>query len=166
VKAEKPWRSNAKRLIIAALPKSLVPMEPVDPLGAVLHHASHNYDLWLQRDEWFLYRGEPNGTSFRFFLIIRADRKPEPGKRQPRPAKIEPQYWLKKACEDVNVCGPFFANVWVARDKFLKLVKGETCSMTYRAQNRHRYQDRKVQVDLPALRRLNLDDVFRVLEGR
>jgi hypothetical protein len=54
------------------------------------------------------------------------------------------------------VCGPFFANVWVARDKFLKLVKGETRSMTYRAQNRHQYQDRRVQVDLPALQHLSL----------
>jgi hypothetical protein len=134
-------------------------MEPVDPLGAVLHHAGHQYELWLRRDEWHLYRGQANGTSFRFFIIIKADRKPGPN-------GIEPSYWLKKAPEDVNVCGPFFANVWVARDKFLKLTRGQTRSITHRAQNRHQYQDRKVQVDLPALQRLSLADVFRVLEGR
>jgi hypothetical protein len=48
----------------------------------------------------------------------------------------------------------------------MKLARGETKSMTYRAQNRHQYQDRRVQVDLPALERLSLADIFRVLEGR
>jgi hypothetical protein len=41
----------------------------------------------------------------------------------------ETQYRLLKAHGDVNVCSPFFANCWVARDKFMKLAKGETCSM-------------------------------------
>jgi hypothetical protein len=134
-------------------------MEPLDPLGPALRHASHAYELWLQRDEWHLYRGEPNGTSFRFFIIIKADRKPGS-------TETEATWWLMGIREEVNVCGSFFANVWVARNKFVKLVKGETRSMTYRAQNRHQYQDRRVRVDLPALKRLSLDDVFRALEGR
>ena len=41
--------------------------------------------------------------------------------------------------------------VLVARDKFSKLARGETKSMTYRRQNRNQYQDKQVQVDLPAL---------------
>jgi len=104
-------------------------MDPIDRLGPNLQHAGHDYELWLQRVHWFLYRGEPNGTSFRFFVIIRAD-------REPRPAKSEIQYRLKKANENVNVCGPFFCNQWVARDKFLKLSRGETSSMKYRSQDR------------------------------
>jgi hypothetical protein len=48
----------------------------------------------------------------------------------------------------------------------MKLSKGETESMRYRAQNRNRYSDKRVQVDLPALERLSLADVFRTLEGR
>jgi hypothetical protein len=48
----------------------------------------------------------------------------------------------------------------------MKLARGETRSMTYQAQNRHQYQDKKVQLDLPALQRLSLQDVFRTLEGR
>ena len=133
-------------------------MEPVKPLGPELGHAGHRYELWLRRDEWHLYRGEPNGTTFRFFIIIKADRLPGPDKNGER-------YWLRSSAEDVKVCGPFFANVWVARDKFLKLVKGETRSMTYRRQNRNQYQDRRVQVDLPALGHLSLTDVFKALEG-
>jgi hypothetical protein len=58
-----------------------------------------------------------------------------------------------------------FCNVWVARDKFLKLARGETKSMTYRRQNRNQYQDGRLQVDLPALKDLTLADVFRALEG-
>jgi hypothetical protein len=50
---------------------------------------------------------------------------------------------------------------WVIRDKFMELSRGETQSMTYRAQNPHQYQYRKVRVDLSALQRLNLTDVFR-----
>jgi hypothetical protein len=118
-----------------------------------VQHAGHNYELWLQRNEWFLYRGQSNGTSFRFFLIIKADRLPGPDKSvEPGPDKNGDCYCLKKAREDVNVCGPFFANCWVARDKFVKLVKGESRSMTYRRQNRNQYQDRRVQVDVLALR--------------
>jgi hypothetical protein len=41
----------------------------------------------------------------------------------------------------------------------------ETSSMRYHAQNRHQYQDRGVQVDLPALERLSLSEVFKALEG-
>ena len=134
-------------------------MEPIDCLGTELRHAGHDYELWLRREEWHLYRGEANGTSFRFFIIIKADLLPGLG-------RIESSYYLRNPSEDVNVCGPIFCNVWVARDKFLKLVRGETKSMTYRRQNRNQYQDRRVRVDLPALQRLNLDDVFRVLEGR
>jgi len=134
-------------------------MDPIDRLGPNLQHAGHDYELWLQRDHWFLYRGEPNGTSFRFFVIIRAD-------LEPRPAKSEIQYRLKKAIENVNVCGPFFCNQWVARDKFLKLSRGETSSMKYRSQNRQQHEDKKIPVDLPALERLSLADVFNVLEGK
>jgi hypothetical protein len=142
-------------------------MEPVNPLGAVLRHAGQAYELWLQRNEWFLYRGQANGTSFRYFIIIRADGLPAPDKLgKPGPDKTEACYSLKKAQEDVNVCGPFFANCWVARDKFLKLARGETRSMTYRRQNRNQYQDRRIQVDLVALTRLSLADVFSALEGR
>jgi hypothetical protein len=52
------------------------------------------------------------------FIIIKADRKPGP-------IKNGIFYRLKKAREDVNLCGPFFANLWVARDKFMKLARGE-----------------------------------------
>jgi hypothetical protein len=149
---------RSKRLIIAALPRERL-MEPLDPLGPALRHAGHEYELWLRRNEWHLYRGEPNGTSFRFFIIIRADGLPGPD-------KSGDCYGLRRSVENVNLCGPIFCNVSVARDKFFKLVKGETRSMTYRRQNRNQYQDRRVRVDLPALQRLNLDDVFRVLEGR
>ena len=134
-------------------------MEPLDPLGPILQHAGHQYELWLRRDEWHLYRGQPNGTSFRFFIIIRADRLPGPN-------KSGDCYCLKRAREDVKVCGPFFANLWVARDKFVKLVNGETRSMTYRRQNRHEFQDRRVRVNLPTLKDLTLGDMFRALEGR
>ena len=133
-------------------------MEPLISLGPELRHAGHQYELWLRRNEWHLYRGEPNGTTFRFFIIIKAD-------GLPGPEKSGDYYWLGRPCEDVNVCGPIFCNVWVARDKFLKLVKGETRSMTYRRQNRNQYQDKRVQVDLPALQQLSLADVFRALEG-
>ena len=122
-------------------------------------HAGHAYELWLQREGWHLYRGEPKGTSFRFFIILRAESLPVP-------AKNSADYWLRGLCDNVNVCGPFYANCWVARDKFLKLSGGETISMRYRRQNRNQYQDRRVQADLPALARLNLQDVFKALEGR
>ena len=39
-------------------------MEPIDPLGAILDHAGHRYELWLRRDEWHLYRGETTGIPF------------------------------------------------------------------------------------------------------
>jgi len=35
-------------------------MEPINPLGTELHHAGERYELWLQRNEWFLYRGSSN----------------------------------------------------------------------------------------------------------
>jgi hypothetical protein len=135
-------------------------MEPLE-LGPNLHYAGRQFELWLQRNRWFLYRSEFDGTSFRFFVIIRGD--PKPGSTD-----TAPSWWLEGMREDVNpnVCGPFYANVWVSRDKFMKLARGETRSMTYRAQNRSQYQDRRVRVDLPALQRLSLADVFRVLEGR
>jgi hypothetical protein len=102
-------------------------MEPVNPLGPALRHAGHQYELWLRREEWHLYRGEPSGTSFRFFIIMKADRKPGPD-------KSADYFWLKKAREDVNVCGPFFANVWVTRDKFgpKRLTKDGPTSWSYR----------------------------------
>jgi hypothetical protein len=141
-------------------------MEPLDPLGPALRHDGHDYELWLQRDEWHLYRGQPNKTSFRFFLIIKADRRLSPDETgKPGPDKNGDCYCLKKAHEDVNVCA-FFANQWVARDKFLKLARGETKSMTYRRQNRNQFQDRRVQLNLPALKDLTLGDVFKALEGR
>ena len=31
---------------------------PIDPLGPELRYRDHDYQLWLQRNEWFLYRGE------------------------------------------------------------------------------------------------------------
>jgi hypothetical protein len=133
-------------------------MDSIECLGNHLEVAGHRYELWLRRNEWHLYRGEHNGTSFRFFIIVRGE--PVPG-----PDKTSERYGLKRPAEDVNVCGPIFCNVWVARDKFLKLVKGKTRSMTYRRQNRSQYQDRRVQVDLPALSALSLADVFRALEG-
>jgi hypothetical protein len=136
-------------------------VDPIDPLGPCLEHAGSRYELWIRRENWFLYRSEFNGTSFRHFIIIKAETKPGPDKN-------ETCYWLSKAREDVNpnVCGPVYANCWVIRDKFMKLSKGETNSMTYRAQNRHHYQDRQVRVDLPALQRLSLADVFKALEGK
>jgi hypothetical protein len=141
-------------------------MDPIECLGPELQHDSHNYTLWLQRNEWFLYRGQPNGTSFRFFLIIKADRLPDPDKSAGSgPDKNGDCYCLRRPKEDVNVCA-FFANQWVSRDKFMKLAKGETKSMTYRRQNRNQYQDRRVQPNLPALQQLSLADVFRALEGR
>jgi hypothetical protein len=36
--------------------------------------------------------------------------------RKPGLTETEATWWLK------GICGPFFANLWVARDKFLKLV--------------------------------------------
>jgi hypothetical protein len=134
-------------------------MDPIDPLGTRLLYAGHQFELWLQRGEWFLYRSEFTGTSFRHFLIVRAD-------REPRPDENEACYGLRGPVEDVNLCGPFFCNQWVARDKFMKLVKAETQSMRYRRQNRHQYDDRRVQVDLLALQRLSLADIFRALEGK
>jgi hypothetical protein len=81
-------------------------MEPLGPLGLALRHAGHNYELWLQRNEWFLYRGEPNGTSFRFFIIIKADRLPGPD-------KSGEHYWLEKAYP-VFQFSPYFSKYhWV-----------------------------------------------------
>jgi hypothetical protein len=131
-------------------------MEPLE-LGPNLHYAGRQFEVWLQRDRWFLYRSEFDGTSFRFFLIIRGD--PKPGSTD-----TAPSWWLEGIRENVNVCA-FYANQWVARDKFLKLARGETRSMTYRRQNRNQYSDRRVQVDLVALQRLELGDVFKALEG-
>jgi hypothetical protein len=133
-------------------------MEPINPLGPELRHAGQEYELWLRRSAWHLYRGEPNGTSFRFFIIIKAEHKPGSG-------ILEDCYYLRRPRENVNTCGPIFCNLWVARDKFLKLAKGETRSMTYRRRNRNQYQDTRVQVDLGALERLSLADVFKALEG-
>ena len=39
----------------------------------------HHYELWIRREVWFLYRGEFNGTSFRHFLILKADVVPRLG---------------------------------------------------------------------------------------
>jgi hypothetical protein len=74
-------------------------MEALIPLGPELRHAGERYELWLRRNEWHLYRGEPNGTSFRFFIIIRAD-------GLPGPEKSDDRYWLRKAREDVNPFSP------------------------------------------------------------
>ena len=57
-------------------------MEPLDPLGPALHHAGHKYELWFRENKWHLYRGETNGTSFRFFLILKAEPRPGPDKNQ------------------------------------------------------------------------------------
>jgi hypothetical protein len=70
-------------------------MEPIEQLGPHLRHAGHDYTLWLARDCWHLFRGEANGTSFRFFLIIRAD--PLPG-----PAESADCYCLRKPQADVK----------------------------------------------------------------
>jgi len=51
-------------------------MDPIECLGTQLEHDGHNYELWLLRNEWHLYRGQPNGTDFYFFVIIRGEPKP------------------------------------------------------------------------------------------
>jgi len=75
-------------------------MDPIECLGTQLEHDGHNYELWLLRNEWHLYRGQPNGTDFYFFVIIRGE--PKPG-----PAENEIHYRLSKALEDVNACAFF-----------------------------------------------------------
>src|SRR6516164_6236484 len=91
-------------------------MDSIECLGTQLEHAGHAYTLWLQRNEWFLYCGHGNGTSFLFFIIIKADRKPGP-------VENGDCYWLKRPREHVNMCGPFYGASWLASSRFLFLGK-------------------------------------------
>jgi hypothetical protein len=110
--------------------------------GARLEYAGQEFELWIQRDRWFLYRSGFNGTSFRNFIIIKADRKP-------RLEENGQWYGLQEPRPGVNLC-EFYANQWVAREKLIKLARGESQVMTYRAQDRARSKDKKAPMDLPA----------------
>jgi hypothetical protein len=55
-------------------------MDVIESLGDELRIDGHRYELWIRRDEWFLYRGEFNGTSFRHFVILKAEAIPRPDK--------------------------------------------------------------------------------------
>jgi hypothetical protein len=121
--------------------------------GARLEYAGQEFELWIQRDRWFLYRSGFNGTSFINFIIIKADRKP-------RLEENGQWYGLQEPRPGVNLC-EFYANQWVAREKLIKLARGETQVMTYRAQDQARSKDKKAPMDLPALTRRSLGDVPR-----
>jgi hypothetical protein len=134
------------------IPSSLA---PIKYLGAQLEHEGITYQLWMQRGEWHLYRGKaPSVGSFNHFLIIKADRPESTG-----------DYQLPNPQAGVNVCGPFYANLWVARDKLVKLAQGETRSMSYRPRSQNRETQTRTG-NLLAIGRLSLDDVFNALDGR
>lgn len=132
---------------------ALTPLE----LTPVLVFQNETYQLILNNGLWHLYGGPRTANNFGHFLILKADaRQPSSGPEGPPIIEV-----LEEAR---NLC-KFFCNVWVARDKYMKLVSGASSSMTYQPYRQRRAAERQAPLDLSTLRRLSLDDVFNVLAG-